>query len=161
MARAASFAVLALALPLLLGGGAGEPPRVVGPDGAAVVLAPAPGERALLAHFWASWCPECVKELPLLQRFAPRCAARGVRIVAVNVGETPEQVERYRAEHGLELPVLRDPKGAAWRRLAPRGLPANAVFAGDAEPRVAVGPRDEAAWLRALRELGCSDGGAQ
>jgi hypothetical protein len=81
----------------------------------------------------------------------------------VNVGETPEQVERYRAEHGLELPVLRDPKGAAWRRLAPRGLPANAVFvsAGDAEPRVAVGPRDEAAWLRALRELGCGDGAAQ
>jgi hypothetical protein len=102
-----------------------------------------------------------VKELPLLERLAPGCAASAVRIVAVNVGESPERIERYRTEHGLALPVLRDPKGEAWRRLAPRGLPANAVWtSASADPRVEVGPRDEAEWRRALAELGCRELGA-
>jgi thiol-disulfide isomerase/thioredoxin len=156
MARTARLVALALALPLLAGGSAGERPVVVGPEGDPVALAPAPGERALLAHFWATWCPECVKELPLLEGLAAACAGSGVRVVAVNVGESPERVARYRAEHGLALPLLRDPKGAVWRRLAPRGLPANAVWSGDGDPRVEVGPRDEAAWRRALGEIGCS-----
>ena len=88
-----------------------EPARVVGPDGAAVALAPAPGERALLAHFWASWCPECVRELPLLQRFgraAPRAASASS---TVNVGETPEQVERYRERARPRAPGAARPEG--------------------------------------------------
>jgi thiol-disulfide isomerase/thioredoxin len=154
MARAARL--LLLALPLLAGGSAADPARVLGPGGASVDLAPAAGERALLAHFWATWCPECVKELPLLERLSRGCAERGVRVVAVNVGESPERIERYRAERRLGLPVLRDPKGAAWRRLAPRGLPANAVWtSAGAEPSVEVGPRDEAAWRGVLAGLGC------
>jgi thiol-disulfide isomerase/thioredoxin len=156
--HALRIAVLALALPLLAGGSAGAPPSALDASGAAVALAPAAGERAVLAHFWATWCPECVDELPLLARLAPRCASSGVRIVAVNVGESGERIERYLREHGLSLPVLRDPKGDTWRRLSARGLPTNAVWRpGAAPPTIDVGPRDAAAWQRALRELGCAD----
>jgi thiol-disulfide isomerase/thioredoxin len=151
------LAVLALALPLLVGGSAGAPPSALDASGAAVALAPAAGERAVLAHFWATWCPECVDELPLLARLAPRCASSGVRILAVNVGESAERVEGYLREHGLALRVLRDPNGDAWRRLSGRGLPANAVWKpGAAAPTVDVGPRDAAAWQQALRRLGCA-----
>jgi len=152
------LAVLALALPLLAGGSAGAPPAPVDAGGAAVALVPAEGERAVLAHFWATWCPECTDELPLLARLAPRCAASGVRVVAVNVGESREQIERYLREHGLALPVLRDPNGDVWRRLRARGLPANAAWTPGADaPQIDVGPRDAAAWRRALRDLGCAE----
>jgi thiol-disulfide isomerase/thioredoxin len=156
--HALRIAVLALALPLLAGGSAGAPPSALDASGAAVALAPAAGERAVLAHFWATWCPECVDELPLLARLAPRCAASGVRVVAVNVGESGERIERYLREHGLSLPVLRDPNGDVWRRLPARGLPANAAWTPGADaPQIDVGPRDAATWRRALRDLGCAD----
>jgi thiol-disulfide isomerase/thioredoxin len=154
---ASRLACLVLALAPLLGASAGEPLALEDARGAAVALAPEPGERALVAHFWATWCPECVKELPTLERLAPRCAPHGVRIVAVNVGESLEAIERFRAEHGIALPMLRDPKGRAWRSLAARGLPANLVWTGGVR-RVEVGPRDDAAWARTLAELGCSEG---
>jgi thiol-disulfide isomerase/thioredoxin len=57
--------------------------EVTGPDGAPVQLALRDGEAALIVHFWASWGPECVRELPTLARVAARCAA--VHVGAVNV----------------------------------------------------------------------------
>lgn|GEM_PF-6643526 len=129
-------------------------------DGSAERLALAPGERALLVHFWASWCPDCERELPRLARAARRCDGAGVRVVAVNAGESADEVARFLDEHGLrgaDLPHLRDPRGRAWRTTGARGLPANVVWTG-AGRRVEVGPRDAAAWERALAELGCADG---
>lgn len=150
----ARIALLA-ALPLLLA--ASAPPRplaLVDLGGAPVALAPAPGERALVVHFWATWCPECVRELPTFGRAAARCP--GVRFVTVNVGETPTEIERYRSAHPIDLPVLRDPKGDAWRSVA-RALPANLVWSAQ-ERHTVVGTQDEEDWVRAL---GCEGGGAR
>jgi thiol-disulfide isomerase/thioredoxin len=145
---------LALLLVPLLGASAEGPLALEDELGAPVQLALAPGERALVAHFWATWCPECVEELPALARLASGCAADGVRIVAVNVGEDAEAIEAFRSEHGVAWPVLRDPKGRAFRSSGARGLPANLVWTARAR-RVEVGPRDAAAWERALADLGC------
>jgi len=151
--RTASLVAL---LVLLTGSAAPRPLALVDLAGAPVELALAPGERALVVHFWATWCPDCVRELPELERAAARCVGRGVRFVAVNVGETPAEIERYRREHAVALPVLRDPKGDAWRSVA-RALPANLVWTPE-ERRVEIGPHDEEGWVRAL---GCEDGGAR
>jgi hypothetical protein len=80
-----------------------------------------------------------------------------VRVVTVNVGEDEPTVERFRAERGLTLPVLRDPDGRVWRGLARRGLPANLVWT-TAGRESDVGPRDRAGWERALAALGCGSG---
>jgi len=111
-------------------------------------------DRALLVHFWATWCPECVDELPLLAAATPRCAARGVRIVTVSVGESREAVVDYLAAHALALEPLRDPKGRAWRAIGGVGLPTNFTWTRD-ERRIEAGPRDAAGWRVALAELGC------
>lgn len=112
------------------------------------------GEAALAVHFWATWCPECREELRALDRAAARCAGRRVRVVAVNAGDTAPAIEEFLEEHPLRLPVLRDPKGAAWRRVAGRGLPANLVVAGG-ERRVSLGPKSEREWEELLASLGC------
>lgn len=122
-------------------------------QGAPVSLAPSPGESALVAHFWATWCRSCLEELPALARSARGCADGTVRVVTVNVGEDPATVARYLEAHPFDLPVLRDPKGHAWRRVG-RGLPANLVWTRDGR-RTEVGPRDEASWRRELAALGC------
>ncbi len=147
--------LFAVALTPLLLAGSG-PLRLVGADGQTAELALAPGEEAVVAHFWATWCHDCVRELPTLERVTRGCEGRRIRFVAVNVGESEEEIERFRGAHPFALPVLRDPDGRVWRGLA-RGLPANLVWKPEGR-RVGVGPRDEAEWAR---ELGCPSGEAR
>ena len=132
---------------------AAEPPlEVTGSDGAPVRLVLRDGEAALIVHFWASWCPECVRELPALERVAARCAGT-VSVAAVNVGESLADAEAFRAQHGSGLPLLRDPDGKLWRSLA-RGLPANLIRTRDGQS-VVTGPYSGVEWEERLRELGC------
>ena len=148
-----ALGVLLLA-PLLLGADEGPLP-FVGEDGERVELALEPGESAVIAHFWATWCHTCVEELPALAAEAAACEAAGapVRVVTVNVGEDPETIEAYVREHGFSLPVLRDPDGKVWRAFG-RGLPVN-VFWTPAGRRSEFGPRDAASWREELAGLGC------
>ena len=133
--------------------GATEAPlTVLRADGTRTELALPDAGGALLVHFWASWCPECVRELPGLERAAERCAGV-LSIAAVNVGESLDAAESFRAAHGLRLPLLRDPDGELWRRFA-RGLPANLVWTPGGR-RVWVGPATPTEWERRLSELGC------
>jgi thiol-disulfide isomerase/thioredoxin len=152
----AALVLLLAGLPLSLGAGGG-PLRLVTREGEPVALSLGSDERALVVHFWASWCPDCSRELPALERAAARCQGAPVRVVEVNVGEGPEEVERFRAEHHLALPVLLDPDGRSWRRLA-AGLPANLVWTPEGR-HSDVGPKDEAAWGRLLEALGCPSEG--
>ena len=82
------------------------------------------------------------------------CEGSGVRVVAVNVGESAETIAAFEAEQPIVLPALRDPDGRTWRRFA-RGLPANLLWT-PAGQRSEVGPLDEAAWRAKLANLGCS-----
>jgi len=126
--------------------------EVTGPDGASVQLVLRDGEAALIVHFWASWCPECAREFPALERVAARCAGT-LTLVAVNVGESLAAAEEFRARHGPGLPLLRDPEGKLWRRFA-LGLPANLIVTRDAQS-VVTGPYGEAEWEQRLQPLGC------
>jgi thiol-disulfide isomerase/thioredoxin len=117
-----------------------------------VTLALGEDERALVVHFWASWCPECGEELPGLERAVRDCAGE-VRVVAVNVAEPADVARRFLERHASALPLFRDPDGRVWRRLA-RGLPANLIWTR-ASRRVEVGPKDPSEWGRLLSSLGC------
>jgi thiol-disulfide isomerase/thioredoxin len=140
---------------LVFAGGAaraGEPSlEARDPAGRRVTLAP-DGVPALIVHFWASWCPECAEELPGLEAVAARCA-ESVQVRPVNVGESVEAAEAFRARHGLRLPLLRDPDGRLFRRFA-SGLPANLIWTREGR-RVTTGPNQRAEWEALLAELGC------
>ena len=123
-------------------------------EGEAVTLARGAEDAALLVHFWATWCPECEDELPVLAQAKARCAANGVRIVTVSVGESRETLVAYLAENGLALRPLRDPRGLTWRSLGGVGLPTNLTWTRTGR-RIEVGPRDAAGWRETLRRLGC------
>lgn len=75
-------------------------------DGRPVTLSDLRG-RPVLLNFWASWCPPCVAELPLLNQLA--ADRDDLLIVLLNVGEPHETVAPFLADLGVDAPtVLRD-----------------------------------------------------
>ena len=144
--------VLALAL-TTAPAGAEQAMRLLDLGGREAQVQPIPGETLFL-HFWAIWCHSCVEELPALERVARECSDGPARVLAVNTGDSQDELTRFLAEHGIELPMLRDPKGRVWREVSGEELPVNLVWS-DRERRVEAGPRDESQWRGALAAAGC------
>ena len=74
--------------------------------------------QVVLVNFWATWCPPCVAEIPSMGRLQNKLQGEGFSILAVNIGETPEQIEAFLQQHPAHFPVLLDPHGestAPWR----------------------------------------------
>jgi peroxiredoxin len=65
----------------------------------------------VLINFWATWCGPCRIEMPAIQsRFAE--SAPDLKVLAVNLEETPAQIETFARELSLEFDLLVDPEGA-------------------------------------------------
>lgn len=60
--------------------------------------------RPLLVNFWATWCPPCVEELPLIDAFAREQAARGWQVVGL-AADRVEPVRRFLQRMPLVFPV--------------------------------------------------------
>lgn len=107
-------------------------PALTLPDAAGVPvnLADLRGQPFLL-NFWATWCPPCDAEMPALQELHDQPGAAGLRVIAVNMQETPDTVVTYLASKGLSFPVLLDAEGALAAQLDVTYLPT--TFFVDAE----------------------------
>ncbi len=57
--------------------------------------------RVVFLNFWASWCEPCKRELPTFQQFTAEQGAEGALIVAVNVAEPKDVIEKFFAENGI------------------------------------------------------------
>ena len=60
--------------------------------------------KPLLINFWATWCPPCVDELPLLERFYSENKAKGVQIVGL-AADKPEAVSKFLLKMPLTFPI--------------------------------------------------------
>jgi peroxiredoxin len=76
-------------------------------DGRTVSLGDYRGQ-VVIVNFWTTWCPACVEEMPVLQDVHRRYADRGVVVLAVDIGESKSEVQRYLNANDLDLTVLLD-----------------------------------------------------
>ena len=126
-------------------------------DGEEIVIDPDRAGDPLVVHFWATWCPACVDELPQLDRLVrERCSGR-VRVIAVNLAESEEVIARSVREWDLSLEVARDPDGGVFRQLAGGSTPANYVRSPDGVSR-SEGAMTMGEWAELLGRLGCANG---
>ncbi|MDB5750766.1 MAG: Redoxin domain protein [Ramlibacter sp.] len=63
------------------------------PQGGSLAFAAFKG-KPLLVNFWATWCPPCVEEMPLLDRFYRQQAANGWQVVGLAVDQ-PAAVRKF------------------------------------------------------------------
>jgi thiol-disulfide isomerase/thioredoxin len=98
--------------------------------GAAVSLAQERG-KIVVMNLWASWCPPCRAEMPDLQRLANAYAARGVVVIGVNEGESPERARAFARSLGIAFPVWIDDQTRYGRAYAALGMPTTIVLDRD------------------------------
>jgi thiol-disulfide isomerase/thioredoxin len=53
--------------------------------------------KVVLLQFWTTWCPYCRREQPVIEKINKEFAAKGLIILAVNVGESKKTVKKYLA----------------------------------------------------------------
>ncbi len=51
--------------------------------------------RVVLVNFWATWCPYCRKEKPVIDRFWKDHRDRGFEVISISIDDTPEQVAAW------------------------------------------------------------------
>lgn len=123
-------------------------------DGGEAPLAPREGE-AIVIHFWATWCHSCREEFPVLNAAVRRCEDAKIRLVAVNVGDDPEEIRSFLEEVPITIPILLDSEGEVWRRVSGLGFPTNLFWTRE-ERRVEIGALSPVDWGKALDEFGCA-----
>lgn len=71
-------------------------------------------DKVVLVNFWATSCPGCIQEMPLLVDTYRNYQARGLEIVAVAMNyDPPEYVRNYARQHNLPFTVALDTTGKA------------------------------------------------
>ncbi len=109
--------------------------------------------KPLVLNFWATWCPPCIAELPLLSAFFVENQSKSWQVVGVAIDQ-PSSVKRFLAENPLSFPVaLGGAEGTSLSRSLGNlsgGLPFSVMFgpAGDIRQRKIgrLSPSDLDAW---------------
>lgn len=81
--------------------------------------------QVVLVNFWATWCEPCKEEMPSLDRMQQKFAARGLKVVGVNLAEGKPRIEQFLKTVPFSFPVLRDEDSAVSKAWRVRMLPAS------------------------------------
>ncbi|WP_027080428.1 TlpA disulfide reductase family protein [Luteimonas mephitis] len=84
----------------------------------------------VVVNLWATWCPPCRREMPVLER--AQKAYPGVNFVLVNQGEDVATIQRFLTDESLDLRnILRDPHSRTMAETGARALPTTFYFDAD------------------------------
>jgi len=102
-------------------------------------------DRVVLVNNWATWCPPCKAEMPVLQDYYTDHAELGFTILAIESGEQPAEVAAFVDQYGLTFPVLPDPTQSAMSAFQNYNLPSSYVIDREGQVRLVwMGPVNRA-----------------
>lgn len=124
------------------------------PDGASLAMGSFAG-KPLLVNFWATWCPPCVEELPLIDGFYQENKGKSWQVLGLAVDQ-PSAVRAWLQRKPLSFPVAM--AGFSGTELSKSlgnlsgGLPFTVVFGASGQllhrKSGKVSPEDLAQWAQ-------------
>ncbi len=95
-------------------------------DGSSVEFSSLTG-KPMVVNLWATWCPPCIREMPVLQDAQKNNP--DVVFVFANQGESADTIQKFLDREGLSLDnVLLDPRLELGRQTESQGLPTTLFF---------------------------------
>lgn len=61
--------------------------------------------KLVIVNYWASWCPPCIEEMPMLDRYAKTHADRDVVVLGI-AEDDPDAVQSFLLRHPVDYPIL-------------------------------------------------------
>ncbi len=163
---------LSAATPFLVGsptvglapGDAAPELSVKGPDGSPAPLLDLTGKpvrladlrgRLVLLNFWATWCPPCQGETPVLRDLDAQYRSRGLSIIGIAVQETtPADVAAYAAKYGITYTIGFDGTADVFHTYQVFALPTQVLIGPDGRVRKVInGPLAETDGKKLLEPL--------
>ncbi len=87
--------------------------------------------KPVIVNFWATWCPPCRKEIPSMNRAWHKIKNEGIAMIAINVGESADEVFAFTAKYPIDFTVLLDDSGRASNSWPMKGLPTTFILDTD------------------------------
>lgn len=74
------------------------------PEGGRLALASL-RDRSLVINFWATWCPPCVREMPVLDRFHRDFAGKGWQVLGI-AADSADKVRDFLVKTPVSFPIV-------------------------------------------------------
>jgi len=111
----------------------------------------------VLVNFWATWCPPCRSELPLIQAYQDKYEGDFV-VLALSGGETAQDVQAFIDAQGYTFVVLLDSEFAVAEQYGVRGFPTSFFIDADgAIQQTHIGELTEVMIVAYLEQIGITE----
>ncbi len=60
--------------------------------------------KPLVLNFWATWCPPCVEEMPLIEAFYQQNQSKGWQVVGLAIDQ-PSRVRHFLSQASISYPI--------------------------------------------------------
>lgn len=80
--------------------------------GGTISLSEFRGKKPVVVDFWASWCPNCRRDMPKLNGFYEKYKDK-VEVIGVNLHEKESTVKSFIESRGISFPIALDSSGRA------------------------------------------------
>jgi peroxiredoxin len=113
-----------------------------------------PAPRLVIVDLFATWCPPCQQETPVLRSLAATYRDRGLQVIGISVGELSSTVAAYAERYQLGYLLLVDVNSELFRAAGAGGIPTKLVLDADGRVlRVITGPLTREAAAALVEEL--------
>lgn len=113
-----------------------------------------PAPRLVIVDLFATWCPPCQQETPVLRALAEAYRDRGLQVIGISVGELPSTVAAYAERYELGYLLLVDVNSELFRAAGVGGIPTKLILDADGRVlRVVTGPLTSEAATALVEEL--------
>ncbi len=84
--------------------------------------------KVVLINFWASWCRECLTEMPSLNSLYEKFKDKGVVVIGVSTDINNEDIKKSVKKTRVTYPILVDSEGEVFQqKYAVLGLPTTVI----------------------------------